>query len=301
MSGIHKQPIKTVAFIGAGNMGNPMAKNVQKAGFKLIICERNEKVMDEFSRLGAEVTKEVAPCAAADVVILLLANDAQIMETLTGENGLIQHVKGRHRPIVCMMGTTLPETLNRLQKSLNSVGIKLIDAPISGGIIGAQEGSLTIMMGGDETDVKAVQPLMKSMGKHLFHCGALGAAEVVKIINNMIGIANMYLTAEAVELAGKYGVSFERLSDVVSVSTGMNYLNSNPTMGRAQFAAWARSPDAYTAIYNVLNKDLHLALKLADFVNLAPGLLKLISKYVELNDPDVMARWVHIGESDVSK
>src|SRR5690606_10426220 len=216
--------VKTVAFIGAGNMGAPIARCAQRAGFDLIVCDRNPDVLARLAQDGARVTSDVADCAVADAIVVLLANDKQILDTMLADNGVAQAVPAGHRPIVCMMSTTLPDTLQAIKQPLADAGARLIDAPVSGGIVGAQEGTLTIMMGGEHDDVQAVTPLMESMGRQLFHCGALGSAEVVKVLNNMLCIANMYLTAEAMELAQKHGVAFETLTPILSVSTGLNFL-----------------------------------------------------------------------------
>lgn len=292
------KPIKTVAFIGAGNMGAPMARRAHAAGFELTICDRNDAVLERFSREGIRVTREVADCAGADAIIVLLANDAQVTEAMTGPHGVSRHIPSGAHPIVCMMGTTLPDTLKVIDGPLQAAGARLIDAPISGGIVGAEAGSLTIMMGGEQRDINAVTPLMQSMGRRLFHCGELGTAEVVKIINNMLCIANMFLTAEAIELAQKYGIPFEKLSPILSVSTGLNFLTADASTGRAQYAAWARSDEAYRAIHAVVSKDLHLALGLAELCGTGPGLLEHISNYVDSDDPAAQRRWMQGGQAN---
>jgi 3-hydroxyisobutyrate dehydrogenase-like beta-hydroxyacid dehydrogenase len=287
--------IRTVAFLGAGNMGAPMARRARQAGFDILICDRNPAVLDAFSREGARVTQSAADCADADAIIVLLANDAQIMSVITGEDGLAQAIpRGRH-PIVCMMSTTLPDTLRQLQEPLRAAGARLIDAPISGGIVGAENGTLTIMIGGDAADVVDVTPLMRSMGQRTFHCGGLGSAEVVKVINNMICVTNMFLTAEAVQIAVEYGVSLEQLSPILSVSTGLNFLTADAATGRAQYGAWARSEEAYEQIHQIVGKDLRLALKLAGLAGIEPRLLQAVSNYVDTKDPEAMARWMRCG------
>lgn len=291
------KPIKTVAFIGAGNMGAPMARRAHAAGFELTICDRNEAVLKDFSQDGIRVTRDAADCASADAVVVLLANDAQVKEALIGAQGLSSNIPPGHRPIICMMGTTLPDTLQSIDGPLQAAGARLIDAPISGGIVGAKAGTLTIMMGGEQSDIQAVTPLMQSMGQRLFHCGELGTAEVVKVINNMLCIANMFLTAEAIELAEQHGVTFEKLSPILAVSTGLNFLTADATIGRAQYAAWARSDEAYRAIHAVVSKDLHLALKLAALSGTEPGLLQHISSYVDSNDPAAQQRWIQGGHA----
>lgn len=288
--------LKTIAFIGVGNMGAPMARCARRAGFDLIVCDRNQVVLDAFAKEGARITINAADCADADAVIVLLANDAQIMDVLLGKQGLVQAIPAGSHPIICMMSTTLPDTLQALKGPIEAAGARLIDAPISGGIVGAEQGTLSIMLGGDAADVQAVMPLMEAMGERIFHCGALGAAEVVKVINNMLCVTNMFLTAEAIELAQRHGVSFESLSPILAVSTGLNFLTANAQTGRAQYRAWARSEEAYTAIYNVVSKDLHLALKLADLAQVDLGLLKGVSQYVDSGDPLAVGRWMSSGQ-----
>lgn len=291
--------IKTVAFIGAGLIGAPMARRVQTAGFDLTVCDRNPAVLEAFKAEGAKVTLSAADCATADAVIILLANDTQIKDTMLGENGLVQAIPAGHKPIVCMMSTTLPDTLKLLKQTLDAVGVRLVDAPISGGIVGAEHGSLTVMMGGEDADIEAVTPLMQSMGERIFHCGPLGAGEVTKVINNMLCVANMYLTAEAIDLAQRHGVSFEKLSPILAVSTGMNFLTVDAQTGREQYHAWGGPEQDFTAIHNIIAKDLHLALKLAEQTDVELGLLKSTSQYVDSasSDPRVSERWKRIGDA----
>lgn len=287
--------IRKVAFIGAGNMGAPMARRARAAGFEIIVCDRAAAVLDAFAAEGAEVTTDAADCAGADAIVVLLANDAQITATVTGEGGLAAAIPAGHSPIVCMMSTTLPGTLEAIRAPLQAAGARLIDAPVSGGIVGAQQGTLSILMGGEAADIEAVMPLMQSMGSNLFHCGPLGAGEVVKVINNMICVTNMFLTAEAIQIAQAQGVTLEQLSPILSVSTGLNFLTADAAIGRAQYAAWARSDEAYEAIHNVVTKDLHLALDLAGAAGLNPGLLQAVSAYADENDPEAKDRWMKAG------
>lgn len=287
--------IRKVAFIGAGNMGAPMARRVLAAEYDVIVCDRSPAVRDAFAADGATVTENPADCAAADAIIVLLANDAQIMAAIAGDGGVAGAIPPGHHPIVCMMSTTLPRTLNAVRAPLETVGARLIDAPISGGIVGAEQGTLSILMGGEAADVEAVTPLMRVMGGGLFHCGPLGAGEVVKVINNMICVTNMFLTAEAIELARAHGVTLEQLAPILSVSTGLNFLTADAVTGRAQYRAWARSEEAYRAIHDVVAKDLRLALELAGAADLAPGLLTAVSAYADRNEPEAMDRWMKAG------
>lgn len=291
------ESIKTVAFLGAGNMGAPMARCARRGGFDIMICDRNPDVRESFALEGVRTTADVADCAAADAIVVLLANDAQITDALLGERGLVSAIAAGHRPIVCMMSTTLPDTLRTLQAPLAAAGARLLDAPVSGGIVGAQEGTLTIMLGGAEADVELARPLMRAMGSRLFHCGALGSAQVAKIINNMLCVTNMYLTAEAIELAQAHGVAFENLAPILAVSTGKNFLTMDAALGRAQYRAWSPTEAAYPDIHRIVAKDLHLALALGDQAGLETGLLRQVSSYVDEDGSKAATRWTRAGHT----
>lgn len=288
--------IRTVAFIGAGNMGAPMARNARKAGFDVLVCDRNPVVLDQFRAEGLRVTSNVADCAGDDAVIVLLANDEQIMATMTGPGGLSDAIPPGHAPLICIMSTTLPDTLVALQGKLAGAEARLIDAPVSGGIVGAQDGTLSILVGGAKEDFDAALPLLETMGKNIFHCGALGAGEVVKVINNVICIANMFLTAEVMQLAEAHGVSYEALTPITAVSTGRNFLTEDAAIGRRQFAQWAKTPESYRAVHNIVAKDLHLALRLSDLSGTAEPLMRAVSAYVDSRDPAAMDRWMNCGK-----
>jgi len=285
-------PIKTVGFIGVGNMGAPMARNVRAAGFDVLVCARNPAVLEAFRAEGFRVTDTAAGCAGEDAAVVMLANDAQILATLTGPEGYAASVPEGHAPLVCVMSTTLPDTLAAVKASLGETGARLIDAPVSGGIVGAKEGTLSILMGGHKDDVDAAMPLMRAMGMNIFHCGELGAGEVVKIVNNIICIANIFLTAEALKLAEAHGVSYEALAPILSVSTGLNFLTRDAAMGRRQFSAWARTPEAYRAWHDVVSKDLHFALELADRAGTSGPLVRAVSEHVDSHDATALRRWM---------
>lgn len=287
--------IRTVAFIGVGSMGAPMARRARKAGFDLIVCDKDRAVRDAFAAQGARVTTEARDCASADAIVVLVANDVQLLGVTIGPEGLAGAIPAGHRPVICIMSTTLPKTLEQLVTGLAGTGARVLDAPISGGIVRAEQGTLTIIQGGDPADVAAVRPLMEAMGERLFHCGSLGAAEVVKLINNSLCIATMYLAAEAIELAESHGVRFEQIAPVLDVSTGRNFLTADPVEARQQYAAWARSEDAFAALVKVVSKDLHMAQELAEATGLSLRLLKKVSEHVDATDDAVMHRWMRHG------
>ena len=284
--------IKTVALIGAGNMGSRMARCIKRAGFDLTVCDQDLTVLEAFKKEGASVTQDPRDCALADAIIVLVANDAQIVSVTCGTTGFIEAIPSEHQPLVCMMSTTLPSTLKQIAAQLKNTRAHLIDAPVSGGLVKAEQGTLTIMMSGDEQDLNRAEPLMRSMGTEIFRCGALGAAEVIKVINNMLGIANIYLAAEAFELAAKYGVNIEQIAPILEVSSGRNFMSLDGAMTRQHYQAWARSQEAFFSLVNIVSKDLHLAKTLADEAKLELPLLNDLSRNVDATDQTVMKRWM---------
>ncbi|MCK4939647.1 MAG: NAD(P)-binding domain-containing protein, partial [Rhodospirillaceae bacterium] len=160
----------TVGFIGLGLMGKPMARNLQKAGANLVIYNRTQSVADEMAKEGMSLAtspKDVASCA--DIVILMLADTPAVEAVLLGENGVIEGV--RENSLVIDMGTTLALESKRFAETVAQRGGQMVDAPVSGGEIGALDGDLTIMAGGDDGAIKRAQPLFDVMGAKTTHVG----------------------------------------------------------------------------------------------------------------------------------
>lgn len=283
--------IKTVALIGAGNMGSRMALCVKRAGFQLTVCDQDQAVLDAFTKEGVSVTRNPRDCAQADAIIVLVANDAQILSVTSGPEGFIDAIPAQHQPLVCLMSTTLPATIQLIAKSLQSTQAHLIDAPVSGGLVKAAQGTLTIMMSGADADLDRAEPLMRAMGTQIFRCGALGSAEVIKVINNMLGIANMYLAAEAFELAARHGVNIEQIAPILEVSSGRNFMSLDADLTHQHYQAWARSKEAFYSLVNIVSKDLHLAKELAQEVHLDLPLLNDVSKHIDATDDTILTRW----------
>ena len=283
--------IKTVALIGAGNMGSRMALCVKRAGFQLTVCDQDQAVLDAFAKEGVSVTRNPRDCAQADAIIVLVANDAQILSVTSGPEGFINAIPTQHQPLVCLMSTTLPTTIQLIAKSLQSTQAHLIDAPVSGGLVKAAQGTLTIMMSGADADLDRAEPLMRAMGTQIFRCGSLGSAEVIKVINNMLGIANMYLAAEAFELAARHGVNIEQIAPILEVSSGRNFMSLDADLTHQHYQAWARSKEAFYSLVNIVSKDLHLAKELAQEVQLDLPLLNDVSKHIDATDDKILTRW----------
>lgn len=255
--------IETVAVVGIGSMGAPMARRLHAAGLKLIVCDRNEDALASFAKLGATVTRRPADCCCADLIIIMVATPEQMLEVAVGDQGLKQGLHQGATPLVAVMSTVRPQAIHALHEALAPCGIRVIDAPVSGGVVGAENGTLTIMLGGDRADVETGRPAFAAIGSRLFHCGALGSGQAIKIVNNIIGIANLVITAEAYQLAIDQGIALDQVAGILDVSTGRNFLSASPDMAPASYAAWARTPRDFASLLSIMRKDIDIALGLA--------------------------------------
>jgi 2-hydroxy-3-oxopropionate reductase len=206
---------ETVGFVGLGIMGKPMARNLLRAGYDLVVHNRSRAPVDELVGEGAraaEHSRAVAEQAA--VVITMLPDSPQVVEVMTGENGLLEGV--RAGSLVVDMSSISPVVTTELAAAARERTAGYVDAPVSGGDVGAREGTLSIMAGGSEEDVARVRPLFDVLGKTVVHVGATGAGQVAKACNQIVVALSIEAVSEALVLASKAGVDPERLLDVLS-------------------------------------------------------------------------------------
>lgn len=173
--------ISRVASISAGDMGAQMAQRVRAVGFKLVVCDRAPAVPDAFAAKGVRIATSPADCAGADAVVVLLADDAQIIGTMTGEGGIAGAIPPRHRPILCMMITTLPGTLDASRAPLEAAGTRPIDPPVRRPH-GRGTGNAVDPDAGRGGGIEPVMLLTQSLGSSPFHCGLSGTGKMVKAI-----------------------------------------------------------------------------------------------------------------------
>lgn len=211
---------KNIGFVGVGTMGKPMAQNLLKAGFIVTICpHKNMEPVRELQGAGARMAaspKEVA--STSEVVVLCLPDSPQVEDAVAGVSGVLAGVKPG--TIIVDTSTILPSVTQKLAKMALERGVQMIDAPMSGGQVGAINANLTFMCGGDETALNEVRPVLEAMGKKIFHVGAAGMGQVVKICNNLMLGINLVAVAEAFTLGVKAGVKAETLREVISASSG---------------------------------------------------------------------------------
>jgi 2-hydroxy-3-oxopropionate reductase len=202
----------TVGFIGLGIMGKPMAENLIEAGYDLVAYNRTrEKVEELDGATVAETPKGVAE--QSDVIITMLPDSPQVEEVLAGEDGVLEGLE--EGALVVDMSTISPVVTEELAKKVEEKGASMLDAPVSGGDIGAIDGTLSIMVGGREEDFGRALPLFEVMGKTVTHVGRVGTGQVVKAANQIVVALTIEAVSEALVLGSKAGVSPEKILDVL--------------------------------------------------------------------------------------
>jgi 3-hydroxyisobutyrate dehydrogenase len=259
----------SIGFIGVGVMGAPIARRMMDAGFTLTVCDRNAAAVAPFAAAGAAVAKTPAGCARCDAVFVLVLTGEQVVEVVTGGDGLLGAVDAAAPPIVIVMSTVLPDTVKTLGAQLAAKRVRLLDAPVSGGLDGARRGTLSVMVGGAAADLDAVRPALRIAGERIAHCGALGSGVTTKILNNLIGVANWLLMAETMALGAKLGMDLDALTATMDRGSGRNIATGNWASRRALYEAYARDGDLLAANSDICRKDLALALALAERAGLA--------------------------------
>jgi 2-hydroxy-3-oxopropionate reductase len=213
-----------IGFIGIGIMGRPMAKNLIKAGYKLVVYDKFAKI-DDLIALGAEgasSNKEVA--SKSDVVITMLPNSPHVREAILGEGGVIEGIDSGK--IVVDMSSIAPEASQEVGAALKAKGVVFLDAPVSGGEPKAIDGTLAIMAGGDQKTFDTVKPILEKMGSSVVLVGDIGAGNVTKLANQIVVALNIAAVSEAFVLAAKAGVDpakvFDAIKGGLAGSTVMN-------------------------------------------------------------------------------
>lgn len=206
--------MERVGFIGLGIMGKPMARNIQQAGYPLVVYNRSRAAMEELAVTGA--TLAPSPQALAEqveVVITCLPDSPDVEAVILGPNGILA---GARSGMLCIdMSTIAPATARQVYARLKERGVASLDAPVSGGDIGAQQGTLSIMVGGDEAAFARALPILQTMGKNIVHIGAAGAGQVTKACNQIVVALTVQAVAEAFSLAQQSGVDPARVREAL--------------------------------------------------------------------------------------
>jgi 2-hydroxy-3-oxopropionate reductase len=243
-----------VGFIGLGIMGKPMAQNLMDAGCYLVLHNRTREKAEELAAEGeAEVAaspKEVAE--SSDIIITMLPDSPQVREVVAGEGGVLEGID--EGSLLVDMSTISPVVTEELSEAVKEKGASMLDAPVSGGDVGAIEGTLSIMVGGEEADFERAKPLFEAMGKTVTHVGPAGAGQVTKAANQVVVALTIEAVSEALVLGSKGGVSPEKILDVLSGGLAGNKVME---VKREKFLTHKFDPGFRSELHH---KDLGIAL-----------------------------------------
>lgn len=201
-----------IGFIGLGAMGRPMALNLRQAGFKLWVYARRQESVQPLADAGAQVVASLAELLPqVDVLITMVSDTPDVTELLLGEGGAVVH--GRPGLVVVDMSTIAPAGARQCAQALAQRQIDFLDAPVSGGVVGAQSGELTIMVGGKADVLARVQPVLEVMGRRITHMGEVGAGQVAKACNQILVAQSLVAVSEALTFAQRQGVEVSRVRE----------------------------------------------------------------------------------------
>jgi 3-hydroxyisobutyrate dehydrogenase len=253
--------MKSIGFIGLGNMGLPMVTNLLKAGYPVLAYDVVPSAVEAAVSRGASEAASAADTARrAEVVITMVPNSPEVEAVYLGPGGVLEGARRGRVSVAIDMSTIDPATTRKVGAHLAEAGVAMLDAPVSGGVPGAVAGTLTIMVGGDPAVAAEARPILSAMGKNVVHVGALGSGEVAKICNNLVAGVSMIAVAEAFALGMRAGVDPKILHDVVRTSSGSCWaLEHNcPVAGLVPKAA-SNQDFAPGFMTDLMAKDLSLA------------------------------------------
>lgn len=255
--------MRTIAFIGLGNMGGPMAANLARAGYTVQVFDLVPAAIDAAVAAGARAAASARDAVAgAGVVISMLPASRHVDALYLGEAGILDAIEPD--ALLIDSSTIAPATAQKVAAAAAARGLRMIDAPVSGGTAGAQAGTLTFIVGGSAEALEAARPVLAAMGKNIFHMGEVGAGQVAKLCNNMALGVIMAATGEAIALGAAHGLDAGVLSQMMAVSTSRSWATEvcNPWPGVLENAPASRG---YRGGFgnDLMLKDLGLAAEAA--------------------------------------
>lgn len=210
-----------VGFIGLGRMGRPMAANVRKKGYELVVHDVNPEPIRILEELGASAGNGVAGVAqASDVVVTCLPSSVEVEATVLGPDGILAN--SRPGQVILELSTVEPKTTDLIAKAAAERGVSVVDAPIGRLAAHADRGESLFMVGGTEADFQRVLPILQAMGTTIHHCGGVGTGIRTKLVNNYLAIISCQLNAEALALSQRFGLDLTKTLEVCYGTTATN-------------------------------------------------------------------------------
>ncbi|PYM24468.1 MAG: 3-hydroxyisobutyrate dehydrogenase [Candidatus Rokuibacteriota bacterium] len=252
-----------IGFIGTGTMGQPMLANLVKKGFTVVAHDAVAAALAGAVKVGATAAASGADVARqSELVITMLPSSSHVEAVYLGRGGVLEGIAGGR---LCVdMSTIDPSVSRRVATALAAKKVRFLDAPVSGGVPRATDGTLAIMVGGDARDLEEARPALAAMGANVIHVGAVGSGEVAKLCNNLIAGVSAVAVSEAFRIAEGFGVDAKVLTDVISKSSGntwvMEHMHPVPGLVARSASSQDYAPGFMT---DLMAKDLGLAVNAA--------------------------------------
>lgn len=210
-----------IGFVGLGRMGRPMASNLCRKGFRLVVHDIDREAVAELASLQARSAESVAEVSAqAGIIVTMLPNSAIVREVVSGAEGVLAHAKPGS--LIMDMSTVDPLATDALAREAALKGVAFVDAPVGRLASHADRGESLFMVGGADADFERVKPLLEAMGSTVYHCGPVGAGTRTKLVNNYLAVSSCQMNAEALALSQRFGLDLERTLDVIYGTTAVN-------------------------------------------------------------------------------
>jgi 3-hydroxyisobutyrate dehydrogenase len=252
-----------VGFIGLGSQGGPMARRIVDAGYPMTLWARRPATLEPYADTAAQTAGSPAELAAdSDLVCLCVVGDADVEQVAGGDNGVLSTLQPGS--VIAVHSTVHPKTVRALAEKAATKSVSVIDAPVSGGGPAAAEGRLLVMVGGDAAVVERCRPVFRTYADPVVHLGELGSGQTTKLLNNLLFTANAGTAASVLALGEALGVSTQRLTEVISHSSGSSFaLNVVGGSGSIDALAGHAGP--------LLQKDVRLVVDIAEHASADGG------------------------------
>lgn len=263
---------ETIGFIGLGVMGAPMSRNLVEAGHSLVVLDHHAEHMEELAAAGADTASSPREVAErSDIVITMLPDSPAVEDAVLGDEGVLAGAS--QGDLVVDMSTIHPTVSVAVAEAGAERGVSTLDAPVSGGDVGAQQGALSIMVGGEAADFERARPLFEVLGKTIVHVGDHGAGQVVKACNQVVVAVTIAAVSEALVLGSKAGVEPERILDVLGGGLAGNKVMETR---RRNFLEHDFAPGFRIDLHH---KDLNIALESGDAYGVPLPVTGIVQQY----------------------
>ncbi|OXM85495.1 NAD(P)-dependent oxidoreductase [Paenibacillus rigui] len=287
-----------LAFIGLGNMGLPMARNLVKAGYEVYGINRSKGREESFAEFGGKVGLSLKELAQqADVIMTCLPMPADVEQMFLGPEGIVSN--GRKGLTLIDFSTVSPDLCVKIATAAEQAGMNFLDAPVSGGTVGAEQATLSIMVGGSKPVFDQVLPILEKLGKNIYHVGEVGNGTVVKLLNQLMVGIHTQAASEAMTLADKMGLPKDMLHRILSNSFAQSRIYDRHY---TQFVEKDTFQPGFAL--NLLHKDLVLVKKMADDIGAALPIGAHVEQLIDtaktkgFGEKDMSAMYLYMNEKN---